>query len=69
MAKKLRDLLNVDLQIVQGQVHNWIDRYFPEFFTVFKSWEGKAALHLLKLEALPDELVRYTDEELLEYLR
>jgi transposase len=50
--KKLRDLLTVDLQIVQGQVHNWIDRYFPEFFTVFKSWEGKAALHLLKLEAL-----------------
>ncbi|WP_425593742.1 transposase, partial [Cytobacillus gottheilii] len=31
--------------------------------------EGKAALHLLKLEALPEELVRYTEEELLEYLR
>ncbi|WP_353618124.1 hypothetical protein [Bacillus sp. 22-7] len=42
---------------------------FQSCFTVFKSWEGKAALHLLKLEALPDELVRYTDVELLEYLR
>ncbi|UNJ81243.1 Mobile element protein (plasmid) [Metabacillus dongyingensis] len=31
VAKKLRDLLNVDLQIVQGQIHNWLDRYFPEF--------------------------------------
>ncbi|PAD65953.1 IS110 family transposase [Bacillus sp. 7586-K] len=69
VAKKLRDLLTVDLQIVQGQVHNWIDRYFPEFFTVFKSWEGKAALHLLKLEALPHEYKKYTEEELLVYLR
>ncbi|WP_048689497.1 MULTISPECIES: IS110 family transposase, partial [unclassified Bacillus (in: firmicutes)] len=34
VAKKLRDLLNVDLQVVQGQVHNWLDRYFPEFLTV-----------------------------------
>ena len=34
VAKKLRDLLNllnVDLQVVQGQVHNWLDRYFPNF--------------------------------------
>lgn len=25
-AKKIRDLLSVDLQVVQGQIHNWIDR-------------------------------------------
>jgi len=35
VARKIRDLLSVDLQAVQGQVHNWIDRYFPEFLTVF----------------------------------
>ncbi|MBT2719426.1 IS110 family transposase [Bacillus sp. ISL-57] len=69
VAKKFRDLLNVDLQVVQGQVHNWLDRYFPEFLTVFKSWEGKAAIHFLKLEALPHQLVNYTDEELLLSLR
>ncbi|MBV7509811.1 IS110 family transposase, partial [Bacillus sp. sid0103] len=39
VARKIRDLLSVDLQAVQGQVHNWIDRYFPEFLTVFKDWE------------------------------
>jgi transposase len=43
VAKKIRDLLTEDLQTVQGQVHNWIDRYFPEFLKVFKKWEGKAA--------------------------
>ena len=52
VARKIRDLLSVDLQAVQGQIHNWIDRYFPEFLTVFKDWEGKAALQLLKLHAL-----------------
>ena len=36
VARKIRDLLSVALQAVQGQVHNWIDRYFPEFLTVLK---------------------------------
>ncbi|USK36630.1 hypothetical protein LIT25_26175 (plasmid) [Bacillus sp. F19] len=36
---------------------------------MFKSWEGKAAIQFLKLESLPHELVEYTDEELLLYLR
>lgn len=49
---------------MQGQVYNWINRYFPQFFSVFKSWEGKAALHLLKLEALPHEYKTYTEEVL-----
>ncbi|MGN7300508.1 IS110 family transposase [Ferdinandcohnia sp. SAFN-114] len=69
VAKKIRDLLTVDQQIVQGQIHNWIDRCFPEFLTVFKDWEGKAALQFLKLGALPHELIRFTDEELLIHLR
>ncbi|WP_409274804.1 IS110 family transposase [Neobacillus sp. SCS-31] len=69
VAKKIRDLLTVDQQIVQGQIHNWIDRCFPEFLTVFKDWEGKAALQFLKLGALPHELIQFTDEELLFHLR
>jgi transposase len=69
VAKKLRDLLTVDLQTVQGQMHNWLDRYFPEFLTVFKDWEGKSALQLLKLNVLPHELVRFSDQELLTHLR
>jgi transposase len=69
VAKKIRDLLTEDLQTVQGQVHNWIDRYFPEFLTVFKKWEGKAALQFLKLYALPHEIVDFTEHELLSHLR
>lgn len=69
VAKKLRDLLTDDYQTVQGQMHNWIDRYFPEFLTVFKNWEGKAALQFLKLNVLPHELVKISDQELLMHLR
>jgi transposase len=69
VAKKIRDLLTDDLQTVQGQIHNWIDRYFPEFLTVFKKWEGKAALQFLKLFALPHELVKFSDQDLLMHVR
>ncbi|RID81556.1 IS110 family transposase [Peribacillus asahii] len=68
-ARKIRDLLSVDLQSVQGQIHNWLDRYFPEFLTVFKDWEGKAALQLLRLSLLPSELVKISDEEILAHLK
>lgn len=69
VAKKIRDLLTNDLQTVQGQVHNWIDRYFPEYLTVFKKWEGKAALQFLKLYALPHEIINFSEHELLTHLR
>jgi transposase len=69
VARKIRDLLFVDLQTVQGQIHNWLDRYFPEFLTVFKDWEGKAALQLLKLNVLPHELEIVTEQEILIHLR
>ncbi|MGM0920353.1 MAG: IS110 family transposase [Bacillota bacterium] len=69
VAKKIRDLLTEDLQTVQGQVHNWIDRYFPEFLKVFKKWEGKAALQFLRLYALPHEIVKLSEDELLIHLR
>jgi transposase len=69
VARKIRDLLSVDLQVVQGQVHNWIDRYFPEFLTVFKDWEGKSAIQLLKLNLLPHELVQCSEQEILTHLR
>jgi transposase len=69
VAKKIRDLLSGDLQAVQGQIHNWLDRFFPEFLTVFKDWEGKSALQLLKLNVLPHELCKLSDNEILTHLR
>ncbi|MFD1040506.1 IS110 family transposase [Virgibacillus byunsanensis] len=50
-----------DLQAVQGRVHQWIDRYFPEYTTVFAKWEGQSSIQVLKMGMFPDEIVE-TDE-------
>ncbi|MCM3337470.1 IS110 family transposase [Paenibacillus sp. MER TA 81-3] len=68
-AMKIRDHLSTDLRVVQGRVHNWLDRYFQEFLTVFKDWECKSALQMLSLYLLPHELVSRSDEFLLGHLR
>jgi transposase len=68
-AMKIREHLSTDLRVIQGRVHNWLDRYFPEFLTVFKDWEGKSAIQMLSLGMMPYELVSLSDEFLLEHLR
>ncbi|REE67040.1 transposase IS116/IS110/IS902 family protein [Paenibacillus taihuensis] len=68
-AMKIRDHLTTDLCVVQARVHNWLDRYFPEFLTVFKDWECKSAIQMLSLYLLPHELVNVPDETLLQHLR
>lgn len=55
------DQLMKDLQAVQGRVHQWIDRFFPEYTTVFSKWEGDSSLQVLKMGLFPDEIAE-TDE-------
>ncbi len=59
----MRDRLVEDLIRIKGRIDNWIDRFFPEFFEVFKNWDGKAALLTLKLFPLPEEIVEKGAEE------
>ncbi|MDW4528219.1 IS110 family transposase [Rossellomorea marisflavi] len=40
---KLFDIIQEDLSSIKAQIHNVLDRYFPEFLTVFKKWNGKMA--------------------------
>ncbi|MGO4699558.1 IS110 family transposase [Paenibacillus sp. 2TAB26] len=68
-AMKIREHLTTDLCVVQARVHNWLDRYFPEFLTVFKDWECKSAIQMLSLYLLPHELVSVPEEILLQHLR
>jgi transposase len=53
---KIRDQLSTDLQTVTGRIDNWLDRYFPEFRTVFKDWSGKAAFYTLEHFPLPEQI-------------
>lgn len=65
----LYDQLMKDLQAVQGRVHQWIDRFFPEYTRVFNDWEGKASVQVLRMGFFPDEIVKCSEEEILAEIR
>ncbi len=60
---KVRDQLIDQLMITEGRIQNVVQRYFPEFFDVFKNWEGKAALCTLKIFPFPSDIKKMTPEE------
>lgn len=62
---KLHEMIQEDMASIKAQMHNALDRYFPEFLTVFKDWTGKAAFHLLKKGYLPEDVQARSEEELL----
>lgn len=62
---KLRDQLTKQLTIIEGRIQNCIQRYFPEFFDVFRDWEGKAAICSLRLFPYPSQIKGLTPEEVL----
>ncbi|MTV51088.1 IS110 family transposase, partial [Heliobacillus mobilis] len=57
VAMVQRERLMRSLIETKNQVHNWMDRYFPEYPTVFKDWEGKASMITLKNFPLPQDVV------------
>jgi transposase len=64
-----RDRLSEDLKRVQARVHNWLDRFFPEFTTVFRDWEGKAALVCLHEFPCPQDVQGKTASEIVSMWR
>lgn len=62
---KLYDMIQEDMSSIKAQMHNALDRYFPEFLVVFKDWTGKAALHILEKGYLPEDIRKASQEELL----
>ena len=64
-----RDRLSEDLKRVQARIHNWLDRFFPEFTTVFKDWEGKAALVCLHQFPYPVDVQGKTASEIVQAWR
>jgi transposase len=64
-----RDRLSEDLKRVQGRIHNWLDRFFPEFTEVFKDWEGKAALICLHQFPCPIDIQGKTASEIVQAWR
>ncbi|HWR56390.1 MAG TPA: IS110 family transposase [Negativicutes bacterium] len=64
-----RQQLQKGLQAIKGLIITWLDRYFPEFTSVYKSFEGKAALTILKHFSLPQDILRPKNETEMEIWR
>lgn len=69
VAMTHRERLNKDLIRIKSKVQQWIDKYFPEFFLAFKSWEGKAALAVLKEIPLPAEIAEKSPEDIVKVFK
>lgn len=53
----LREKVSASLMQVKGRIGNWMDRFFPEYSSVFKNWDGKASLMTMREFPLPAEIV------------
>ncbi|WP_341300504.1 IS110 family transposase [Lysinibacillus sp. FSL H8-0500] len=60
----VRSKIQEDLNALQNRIIRWVDRFFPEFTQVFKSF-GKMAYAVLEKTPLPTDIVGKQPEELL----
>lgn len=61
----LRERVEGDYSRVKIRIQNWLDRFFPEYLQVFKSWEGKASLMTLHHFPTPEEIIALGAEVIL----
>ena len=69
VAMTHRERLNKDLMRIKAKVHQWIDKYFPEFLDVFSKWEGKASISTLREIPLPDQVNKLKIEEIVKVFK
>lgn len=43
---------------VKNQIYQWLGRFFPEYWEVFRDWEGKSSLIVLNTFPFPHEIVK-----------
>lgn len=65
----LYDQLIKDLTTVKNRVQQWLDRFFPEYLSVFNKWDGKASLQILKMGLFPAELLQCAEHQILSEIR
>ncbi len=69
VAMTHRERLVKDTINISNKVQQLIDKYFPEYETVFKSWDGKASIAVLKEIFLPEMIVDKTEKEIVEIFK
>ncbi len=67
-AKNLRQVVVKDLNRTKNQIHNWLDRYFPEYKEAYASWESKSFIKIIKKYIFPSVIERIPPNEIYEML-
>ena len=67
-AKNLRQVVVKDLNRTKNQIHNWLDRYFPEYKEAYASWESKSFIKIIKKYIFPSEIERIPPNEIYDML-
>lgn len=68
-ANNLREEWLKKMWSIKNKVHRWLDIHFPEFLDVFSSWEGKTAIMVLEMMALPAKIVELKAQQILSVWR
>ncbi|WP_041468208.1 IS110 family transposase [Geobacillus sp. C56-T3] len=68
VGSTLKEKLRKEQTAVKNAIVRWTDRYFPEFWTVFRDL-GKTALSVLEWTPLPADMASRSAEELIEVYR
>jgi len=70
IAMTHRERLDKDLTRIKAKIHQWLDKYFPEYLKyVFEKWTGKAAMIILKEIPLPSQIVEMSPEEIVKVIK
>lgn len=67
-AKNLRQVMIKDLNRTKNQIHNWLDRYFPEYKKAYVNWESKSFIRIIKRYAFPSEIEKVSPNQIYEML-
>ncbi len=60
---KIKKILTGDMVRTKNQITNWFDRYFPEYAKVFKKWDKKTLLWIIKKYRFPILIAKLDPEE------
>ena len=67
-AKNLRQVVVKDLNRTKNQIHNWLDRYFPEYKEAYVNWSSKSFIKIIKAYTFPSEVGKVSPNEIYEML-
>lgn len=64
-----RERLVKDITRIKAKVIQWLDKYFPEYLDVFKAWDGKASIAILKEIPLPGQISDLSAKKILKVIK